>query len=47
MACTIRPSTVAEPVEGYDPVSESECDFDAEGGVTVMAVIICRSAHGC
>ena len=38
VACTIRPSTVAEPVYGYDPVSESECAFDAEGGVTVMAV---------
>ena len=38
VACTIRPSTVAEPVYGYDPVSESECAFDAVGGVTVMAV---------
>lgn len=38
VACTIRPSTVAEPVYGYDPQSESECAFNAEGGVTVMAV---------
>lgn len=38
VACTLRPSTVAEPVYGYDPQSESECAFDAEGAVTVMAV---------
>jgi alanine dehydrogenase len=38
VACTIKPSTVADPIYGYDPVSESECAFDAESGVTVMAV---------
>jgi alanine dehydrogenase len=38
VACTLRPSTVAEPVYGYDPQSEGECAFDREGAVTVMAV---------
>jgi alanine dehydrogenase len=38
VACTLRPSTVAEPVYRYDPQSESECAYDDEMGVTVMAV---------
>ncbi len=36
--CTIRPSTIEEPIYGYDPVSEMEVAFDAEGALTVMAV---------
>ncbi len=38
VACTIRPSTVADPLYGYDPKSEKECAFDKVGGITVMAV---------
>ncbi|MBM72226.1 MAG: alanine dehydrogenase [Crocinitomicaceae bacterium] len=38
VACTIRPSTVADPLYGYDPKSEKECAFDKTGGITVMAV---------
>jgi alanine dehydrogenase len=35
---TIRPSTVAEPVYGYDPQTESEIDFYDEKAIGVMAV---------
>lgn len=38
IASTIRPSTIADPHYGYDPVSESEVAFDAKGAITVMAV---------
>lgn len=38
VACTIRPSTVAEPFYRYNPTSESESNFDDEDGITVMAV---------
>ena len=38
VACTLRPSTIAEPLYGYDPHSESECGFNAPEGITVMAV---------
>jgi saccharopine dehydrogenase (NAD+, L-lysine forming) len=38
VACTLRPSTIADPVYGYDPASESECIFDKKGCITVMAV---------
>lgn len=38
VACTLRPSTIADPLYGYDPHSESVVAFDAEGAVTVMAV---------
>ncbi len=38
VACTLRPSTIADPVYGYDPSSETECAFDAPEGITVMAV---------
>lgn len=38
VASTIRPSTIAEPFYGYEPQSESEVDFNAEGAITVMAV---------
>ncbi|MGB5983259.1 MAG: NAD(P)-dependent oxidoreductase [Nonlabens sp.] len=38
VACTIRPSTIANPIYGYDPVSEEEVDYRREGVITVMAV---------
>lgn len=38
VASTIRPSTIANPIYGYDPTTESEVDFKAEGAIAVMAV---------
>jgi saccharopine dehydrogenase (NAD+, L-lysine-forming) len=38
VACTLRPSTVASPVYGYDLVTETECAFNDEGAITVMAI---------
>jgi len=38
VACTIRPSTIAEPIYGYDPVTEQEADFTSSGVIAVMAV---------
>lgn len=38
IACTIRPSTIADPFYGYDPKSEKEVGFDVSGAITVMAV---------
>ena len=38
VASTIRPSTIAEPLYGYDPISETEVDFLAEGAIGVQAV---------
>lgn len=38
VASTIRPSTIANPIYGYDPITEKECNFDKEGAITVMAV---------
>jgi len=38
VACTIRPSTIADPFYGYDPHSEKEVAFDADEAITVMAV---------
>jgi len=38
IASTIRPSTIASPVYGYDPVTESEVDFMHENAIAVMAV---------
>lgn len=38
IACTIRPSKIADPVYGYDPASETEADWKKEGVVAVMAV---------
>ena len=38
VASTIRPSTIAEPIYGYDPESEMETDFMAEDAIAVMAV---------
>lgn len=38
VASTIRPSTIAAPIYGYDPKTEKETDFRSEGAITVMAV---------
>ncbi|MEJ2162787.1 MAG: NAD(P)-dependent oxidoreductase [Robiginitalea sp.] len=38
VAPTIRPSTIAEPVYGYNPHTESETDFHKPGAIAVMAV---------
>lgn len=38
IASTIRASTIAEPFYGYDPITETEIEFDAAGAITVMAV---------
>ncbi|MFS4457475.1 NAD(P)-dependent oxidoreductase [Maribacter sp. 2304DJ31-5] len=38
VATTIRPSTIAEPIYGYDPQRESETDFKNEKAIAVMAV---------
>lgn len=38
VASTIRPSTIADPIYGYDPQTESEIDFKDEKAITVMAV---------
>ncbi|SFU64308.1 Alanine dehydrogenase [Pustulibacterium marinum] len=38
VACTIKPSTIADPIYGYDPETESETDFMDEKAIAVMAV---------
>ncbi|WP_417876798.1 NAD(P)-dependent oxidoreductase [Winogradskyella sediminis] len=38
VASTIRPSTIEDPFYGYDPKTEQEVAYDAEGAITVMAV---------
>ncbi len=38
VASTIRPSTIADPLYGYNPVTEQEAAFDAADAITVMAV---------
>lgn len=38
IASTIRSSTIASPVYGYDPITESEVDFMNEKAIAVMAV---------
>lgn len=38
IACTIRPSTIKDPLYGYDVVNEKEAGFDNENAITVMAV---------
>ena len=38
VASTIKPSTIADPIYGYDPTTESEVDFQQEGAIAVMAV---------
>jgi len=38
VACTLRPSTIKEPLYGYDPQQEKEVMFDSADAITVMAV---------
>lgn len=38
VASTIRPSTIADPFYGYDPVTEKETGIDMPGAIAVMAV---------
>lgn len=38
VASTIRPSTIADPIYGYDPKTESETDFMKPDAIAVMAV---------
>ncbi|AZQ58912.1 alanine dehydrogenase [Maribacter sp. MJ134] len=38
VASTIRPSTIADPIYGYDPQSESETNFTDPDAIAVMAV---------
>lgn len=38
VASTIRPSTIADPIYGYDPQTESETDFNKPNAIAVMAV---------
>ncbi|MGM0477904.1 MAG: NAD(P)-dependent oxidoreductase [Bacteroidota bacterium] len=38
VACTIRPSTIADPIYGYDPQTEKETAYDEDGAIAVMAV---------
>ncbi|WP_340075661.1 NAD(P)-dependent oxidoreductase [Leptobacterium sp. I13] len=38
VATTIRPSTIASPIYGYDPATESEVDFKNKDAIAVMAV---------
>lgn len=38
VASTIRPSTVADPIYGYDPTTENETDYKEKQAIAVMAV---------
>ena len=38
VASTIKPSTIADPVYGYDPETESEINFKNKNAIVVMAV---------
>ena len=38
VASTIRPSTIANPIYGYNPQTESEVDFKDDDAIVVMAV---------
>ena len=38
VASTIRPSTIQNPLYGYNPITESEIDFMDEAAIGVMAV---------
>ncbi|MCB0482262.1 MAG: alanine dehydrogenase [Flavobacteriales bacterium] len=38
VASTLRPSTIANPLYAYDPISEKEVAFNTEGAIDVMAV---------
>jgi saccharopine dehydrogenase (NAD+, L-lysine forming) len=38
IASTLRPSTIADPLYGYNPITETEDDFMKDGVIGVMAV---------
>ena len=38
IVCTIRSSTIKDPIYGYDPISNKEVDYNQAGAITVMAV---------
>jgi len=38
VACTIRPSTINDPIYGYAPLLESEVDFMSGNAIAVMAI---------
>lgn len=38
VATTIRPSTIADPIYGYNPQTETETDFTSKNAIAVMAV---------
>ena len=38
IVCTIRSSTIKDPIYGYDPISNKEVDYNQPGAITVMAV---------
>lgn len=38
VASTLRPSTIADPIYGYEPITESEVDFMKENAIAVMAI---------
>ena len=38
IASTIRPSTIADPIYGYDPSTGREVDYKLENAIAVMAV---------
>lgn len=38
VACTIRSSTIAEPIYGYDVLAEKETNYNNPNAITVMAV---------
>ena len=38
VASTLRPSTIENPLYGYDPYAEAETPFDDAKGITIMAV---------
>lgn len=38
IACTIKPSTIADPIYGYDVMTEKTTDFKNENAIAVMAV---------
>ncbi len=38
VASTLRPSTIKDPIYGYNPQTEKEVDFNTEDSISVMAV---------
>ncbi|PRP67176.1 NAD(P)-dependent oxidoreductase [Nonlabens agnitus] len=38
IACTLRASTIENPIYGYDPATETEVPFKTKNSITVMAV---------